>query len=188
MGKRSDFTPRKMDQYFTTDPKAARVLANHFDYVGIQERTFIEPCAGKGDLIFQLERNGFELFKAFELDGSLLDSAADQRIESNDAFNMQFSTTQIITNPPWTRKILHPMIEHFVDVSPSVWLLFDADWMHTKQAVPYLDTYCQRIVSVGRLKWLADSASVGKDNAAWYQFTKLKTGEIEFYHGKESKN
>ena len=39
----------------------------------------------------------------------------------------------IITNPPWDTKILHPMIEHFRSQN-TTWLLFDADWMHTKQS------------------------------------------------------
>ena len=34
------------------------------------------------------------------------------------------------------------------------WLLFDADWAHTKQAAPYL-RHCSHIVSVGRVHWMA---------------------------------
>jgi len=49
------------------------------------------------------------------------------------------------------------------------WLLFDADWMHTKQAEEYLSR-CEKIISVGRLKWIADSDHAGKDNCAWYLF------------------
>jgi hypothetical protein len=56
------------------------------------------------------------------------------------------------------------------------WLLFDADWMHTKQAATHLQ-YCQRIVSVGRLKWIPDTPHKGKDSCAWYLFqaTKIET-------------
>jgi hypothetical protein len=79
----------------------------------------------------------------------------------------------IITNPPWDRKILHPMIEHFSSMRPT-WLLFDADWMHTKQSTPYMD-YCQKIVPVGRVKWIPDSKMTGKDNAAWYLFDQDPT-------------
>ena len=79
----------------------------------------------------------------------------------------------IITNPPWDRKILHPMIEHFASMRPT-WLLFDADWMHTKQSTPYMD-YCQKIVSVGRVKWIPDSKMTGKDNCAWYLFDQDPT-------------
>jgi len=49
------------------------------------------------------------------------------------------------------------------------WLLFDADWAHTKQAIPYLEM-CLKIVAVGRVKWIEGSEGPGKDNAAWYLF------------------
>lgn len=78
----------------------------------------------------------------------------------------------IITNPPWSRNrdgtgILHDMIEHF-RVNAPTWLLFDADWMHTGQAAPFL-RYCQQIVSVGRVSWMENGVS-GVDNCAWYLF------------------
>ena len=56
------------------------------------------------------------------------------------------------------------------------WLLFDADWMHTKQSAPLMP-YCRAIVSVGRLKWIPDSAMTGKDNAAWYLFDQRRSSE-----------
>jgi hypothetical protein len=72
----------------------------------------------------------------------------------------------IITNPPWDRKVLHPMINHFAPLKPT-WLLFDADWMHTKQSQPYMP-FLHKIVSVGRIKWFGNMT--GKDNCAWYLF------------------
>lgn len=184
MGKRSDFKPRKMDQYFTIDPKAVDVLIKHQDVVN--NLYFIEPCAGKGHLIRQLEKHGRKCFKAFEIDSDLYDPYNTTPIEIGDAFNIQFTTTPIISNPPWSRPILHKMIEHFVTVSPETWLLFDADWMHTKQARPYLEKFCTGVLTVGRLKWIEGSASVGKDNACWYQFIDKQKYELkgtQFYHG-----
>ena len=86
----------------------------------------------------------------------------------------------IITNPPWTREIMHPMIDRFRYLAPT-WLLFDADWMHTKQAAPYMP-YCSDIVSVGRLKWISGSKHVGKDNAAWYRFDRHM--HVTRFHGR----
>ena len=59
------------------------------------------------------------------------------------------------------------MIDHFRKIRPT-WLLFDADWMHTKQASPYLFNV-EKIISVGRIKWFGNTT--GKDNCAWYLFT-----------------
>jgi hypothetical protein len=57
------------------------------------------------------------------------------------------------------------------------WLLFDADWMHTKQSVDYVQ-YLHKIVSVGRIKWFGNMT--GKDNCAWYLFEN-RTTETKFY-------
>jgi hypothetical protein len=85
----------------------------------------------------------------------------------------------IIENTPWDRDLLHPMILHFQSLAPS-WLLFDGDWIHTRQAAPYLDQ-CSHIVSVGRVKWIEDSKFTGKDNCAWHRFHCQHTGGPKFY-------
>ena len=69
------------------------------------------------------------------------------------------------------------MIEHLAEQTPT-WLLFDADWMHTKQAMQYMPL-CRKIVSVGRVKWFGDTS--GKDNCCWYLFSKQRTNDIKFY-------
>jgi hypothetical protein len=84
-----------------------------------------------------------------------------------------------ITNPPWDRKILHPLIDNFLGICPT-WLLFDADWMHTKQSATFM-TYCKTVVSVGRVKWIEGSKSQGKDNCAWYLFDYSSEEQTRFY-------
>ena len=156
MGKRSDFERRPMDDYATP----VKAVAPLKPFLGSVKR-FAEPCSGDGALIAHLEacglscafsgdlRRGFDALQITKWD-----------VEGCDA---------IITNPPWTRSLLHPMIDRFRRLKPT-WLLFDADWMHTKQASPYLP-YCSDIVSVGRLKWIEGSKYSGKDNVAWFRFT-----------------
>ena len=63
------------------------------------------------------------------------------------------------------------MIEHFSSVA-NTWLLFDADWMHTKQSGEYMK-HCRTIVSIGRVKWFG--GMTGKDNCCWYEFTNSET-------------
>ena len=89
-----------------------------------------------------------------------------------------YAVHAIITNPPWTRQILQPMILHFQKCAPT-WLLLDADWAHTRRSAPFLDQR-SHIVSIGRLKWLPDSKFTGKDNAAWYRFHDQHTGGSRF--------
>jgi hypothetical protein len=158
MGKRSDFPRRPMDDYAT--PYAAVVpLLPYLDGV----RTFAEPCCGDGDLYRHLTACGIDCVLAFDLVRHGVDALVlnAQQFRNADA---------IITNPPWTRELLHPLISHFMRIKPT-WLLFDADWMHTRQAAAFLG-HCSHIVSVGRVKWIQDSPFTGKDNAAWYRFER----------------
>ena len=168
MGKRSDFE-RKPRDYYQTPFEAVKPLLEHLP----KDFTFAEPCAGNGALIEHLETKGICMW------ASDIEPQADG-IHKNDYSNVGFDelieSEYVITNPPWDRKILHPMIEYF---SPKIktWLLFDADWMHTKQSVPYMNM-CSKIVSVGRIKWFGNMT--GKDNCAWYLFDK-KVNNTIFY-------
>tara|TARA_R110000751_G_scaffold136962_1_gene240042 strand:- start:861 stop:1394 length:534 start_codon:yes stop_codon:yes gene_type:complete len=163
MGKRSTFERKARDFYRT--PYAAVVpLLPHLP----DEVWFHEPCSGDGDLVMHLEDNGHVCAELGDI------STGQDALEIYDSQGGMF-----ITNPPWDRKILHPLILRLSDIAPT-WLLFDADWMHTKQSAPFMER-CQKIVSVGRVKWIPDSKMTGKDNCAWYLFTKEKTARTEFY-------
>jgi hypothetical protein len=153
MGKRSSFPRRDRDFYPT--PLAA-VLPLIPWLTGI--RTFAEPYAGNGDLVLHLESHG--LTCAYQ--GDL---ATGQDALAVDSYG---TIDAIITNPPWSRPILHPLIHHFARIAPT-WLLIDADWSNTKQAVPYL-TCCTDILPIGRQIWIPGTSMPGKDNAAWYRF------------------
>lgn len=175
MGKRSDFERIPRD-YYPTPIKAVEPLVHHLPY----SFDYVEPCAGDGRLVDHITKltggHGECLFK------SDIHPRADG-IFKNDALNLDLggygTVDYCITNPPWERKFLHRFIDHWVDVAPT-WILFDADWMHTKQSAVYM-TYCSKVVSVGRVKWIEGSKSVGKDNCAWYLFDRNKIEETKFY-------
>lgn len=183
MGKRSDYERRPRDYYQT--PKAAVVPLLPF----LPEAfTFCEPCAGDGRLINHIEDLLPGSICIFAYD---IEPQGDEDIIELDALNMTEEHVEdcefIITNPPWDRTkksgyLLHEMIKHFSDLRPT-WLLFDADWMHTIQSSELMKELCVKIVSVGRVKWIEDSAGTGKDNCCWYLFDKNKSGETEF-HGR----
>ena len=117
-----------------------------------------------------------------------LNASAEQiqidAVDKRDAMTLRphdfdsIGTGYIITNPPWDREILHPMIEHFSALRPT-WLLLDADWIHTKQSAPFMP-WLRKIVSVGRVKWIPDSKMTGKDNCAWHLFDQNSEGQTEF--------
>lgn len=164
MGKRSNFE-RKPRDFYPTPKEAVIPLIPHIDY-----RYFVEPCAGEGDLVRHLTEAGMICLKSSDI------TTGQDALKIDQEYIGQ--TEYIITNPPWDRKILHPMINHFRMLRPT-WLLFDADWMHTKQASPYLKS-CSMIVSVGRVKWIPDSKHTGKDNCCWYKFENHENVITEF--------
>lgn len=172
MGKRSTFDRNPRD-FYPTPPEAVEPLIDHL----IPGATFAEPCAGNGALVDELERHGFICTYAADIEPQR------EYINRANAFETSWgaplwpgSVDYIITNPPWDRPTLHAMIEAFR--VKTTWLLFDADWVHTKQAIPYLPRL-RTIVSVGRVKWIPDSPYTGKDNCAWH-FFDTKPGPIEF--------
>jgi hypothetical protein len=171
MGKRSSFARRKMDDY-PTPYEAVLPLLPHLDDIC----TFAEPCCGELHLVKHLEQHGMHCVYAGDitlgLDALFL---ADQDLIGIDA---------IITNPPWTRELLHPLISRFMQLRPT-WLLLDADWAHTRQAGAYLGR-CSHIVAIGRVKWIPDSPFTGKDNAAWYRFDQRHQDGPQFFGRMEA--
>ena len=127
----------------------------------------------QGHLLDELERSGLKCVWASDIEDGV------------DAFNLSpdliAKADAIITNPPWTRRLLHPLILHFQKLKPT-WLLFDADWAFNKHSGPYLDQ-CSDIVAVGRLRWIEGTTMTGKDNAAWYRFDANHFGGPKF-HGR----
>ena len=88
-----------------------------------------------------------------------------------------------ITNPPWPRPGMHgePTISialHLSAIAPT-WLLLSADFAHNRY-FGRIASRCVKIVSVGRVKWIAGSSMTGKDNAAWYLFDGRHAGVTAF--------
>lgn len=171
MGKRSDFARRERD-FYPTPMEAVLPLLPH-----LQPGTkFSEPCAGNGALVDHLESCGHQCVWESDI-------APQRTMMQADALSLLYVNSVIITNPPWDRKLLHPMIRHFASQRPT-WLLFDADWVHTRQAAGYLPLL-RKIVSVGRVKWIPESTMTGKDNCAWHLFDANASGPAVF-HGRQA--
>ena len=168
LGKRSDFERREADFYPT--PRAAVMpLIPYLRGSGVHG--FAEPCAGDGDLVRHLEGFGLQCVYA----GDIRSGQDALALDDYGAADV------IISNPPWSRDLMHRLIAHFQNIRPT-WLLLDADWAHTKQAAPFLP-HCSDIVAVGRQKWIEGSKHTGKDNCAWYRFDiKHKAGPA--FHGR----
>lgn len=169
MGKRSDF--KRVERDFYPTPMAAVTPILPFLDVDLE---YDEPCAGDGALVNHLFYHDINVSSCSDIEPQ------QKNMNQQDALKLEYCKGDMfITNPPWDRKILHPLITHLSNLAP-LWLLFDADWMHTKQAAAYMHR-CEMIVSIGRVKWIPNSPSVGKDNCCWYFFKKNASGETRFY-------
>ncbi len=180
MGKRSNFERIDKDFYRTIDLNAVKILAPHLK-LGTR---FCEPCAGAGDLIDQLQSISHRCVSAWDIDPQRDD------IDRRDATKRLIGNIDcFITNPPWSRPILHRLIDHLSMQHPT-WLLFDSDWAYTEQEImakkhgvkpaSELMKYCQKIVAVGRLKWIPGTTMKGKENCSWYLFDQYAEGQTEF--------
>lgn len=169
MGKRSDFERAPRD-FYPTPAAAVAPLIPHLRPGSL----FSEPCAGDGALIRHLHAAGLQTQDSLDIE------PGDPHIRRADALTDDLGhPEQFITNPPWDRKVLHPLIVRLSDIAPT-WLLFDADWAHTRQAAPFLPRL-RKIVAVGRVKWIPDSPFTGKDNCAWHLFDKPASEPAAFY-------
>ena len=163
MGIYSNFKRRKND-FYPTPYKAMLPLLPHLE----PGTVFHEPCCGAGDLVQHLGKHG-------HLVSGMTDIAKGQ-----DASELTLCAGDMfITNPPWTRAILHPIIENLSEIAPC-WLLIDASWMHTKQSIPYIDR-CRKIVSIGRVKWIPDTKMSSLSDCCWYLFDANNDSPPAFY-------
>ena len=179
MGKRSNFD-RKDKDFYVTPLEAVRPLVKYLP----EHFVYIDPCCGTDAIPYHLRELlpyswGVGRYDLFEYEG-FSNAIADATCHKYDD---GLEHEMFITNPPWDRtkkngEILHKIIDNLAGQKPT-WLLFDSDWMHTKQAAPYMK-YCVKVVAIGRVKWFPDSKHTGKDNCCWYLFDKNHTGPTEF--------
>ena len=154
MGKRSSFKRLERDAYNTPLEAVAPLLP-----LLAAGTRFIEPCIGAGCLARHLTEAGHVLVGGYDL--------------PDDARSTRYSISAgaiFLTNPPWTREVLHPIIVNLSDQAPA-WLLADADWIHTQRAIPFLPRL-RMIVSVGRVRWIPNTPYDGFDNCSWHLFSQ----------------
>jgi hypothetical protein len=172
MGKRSSFERIPRD-FYPTPYEAVVPLLAHLS----SGTRFTEPCAGDGALIRHLQRAGHTCIGAYDIEPKWIDGFLVLRRNAAE-YDYPVREGVFITNPPWERKTLHGIIHNLSSHLPT-WLLFDADWMHTRQSTPFMP-YLRKIVSVGRVKWIPDSKMTGKDNCCWYLFDQTNDAPAQF--------
>ena len=176
MGKRTkqEFVKRGRDFYATVDPDAVKPLIPF-----IRGLRIAEPCAGNGDLSMLLEPDCKVVWES-DLEPQ------NKHVVQVDAAELDYScfdglgVNAIVTNPPFTWKLLQPLLDHLPTLRPT-WLLLPSDVMHNKRMGKYM-IGCSDIVSVGRLYWM-DNKIKGVDNFAWFCFHQFVQPVTKF-HGR----
>jgi hypothetical protein len=170
MSKRAATFERLKNDTYDTPAEAVAPLLPH-----LKPRTrYIEPCSGRGCLVQHLSAAGHILVKAYDL-------PVDATSHRYDVKGVDCA----ITNPPWSRPVLHAIIGNLSWQLPT-WLLVDWDWIATMQATPYLNQL-RHVVVIGRVKWIEHSESTGKDNCCWCLFDRPQPEAAVLFTGKIAK-
>ena len=144
MGKYSNFDKVDKDFYPTIDPACMTPMFINLN----RKSTYAEPCYGNGDLEDMLMETAHCVWRS-----DIRKTVGCSKVQ--DALSITESdlidADKIITNPPYTRRDLLPMIDHFLTLKDT-WLLLPADFMHNKYFSPYVGK-CRLILSVGRMYW-----------------------------------
>ncbi len=147
MSKRTNYkNMAPKDLWPTIDPRAVTPL---IPFVG--GKSYAEPCSGHGDLINLLKGVAICQWSSDIIPRSRVIYGIDAADLYKD--DLRYCDC-IITNPPFTWKLLQPLLEHLPTLKPT-WLLLPADSMHTKRMGPYMKD-AKSVVSIGRLKWFKD--------------------------------
>ena len=167
MGKYSNFERVPRD-FYRTPAKAVQPLLPYLP----ESYTYCEPCVGDGALVEAL--TGGTCVKSYDIEDRGYEGLTGVLDASTDLTEKHVEGCEyIVTNPPWGRKELHPMIERFSALRPT-WLLFDSNWINTKQATAY-GHLCRKIVPIGRVSWMGNGQA-GKEDSSWYLFDNKAKG------------
>lgn len=167
---KSDFEKDALNRYDTTDPHPVAMLLPHLE----PATAFIEPCAGKRDLVRQLQAAGHICIDAFDI------APRADHIRQQDARTWvnypDGRHLKIISNPPFDWAILRDLLENWRDQVAASWVLLPASFMHTHiQGRDRAMARCRRIVSIGRVWWVADTDDKSTKDFCWYEFGPIAT-------------
>lgn len=178
MSKRTQGLTRRAHDSYDTPAHAVSELLKHL----LPITAFIEPCAGSGQLRDFLVEKGHWCTQSTDI------FPRGKRIGTADAATEQYPrsiASCFITNPPWTRELLHPIIENLSNQLPT-WLLFDSDWAVNAKTPKHLLDRCERIVAQGRVRWMlgqpGDKGHSSVDNVSWYRFDATHTGGPRWFN------
>lgn len=167
------------DAYFTRDPQCVDRLAEFFDFQGM---TVLEPCAGRGHMVADLQRHGADVV-AWEKE---IYSGQPLCIQvGRDFFKQKYlpdSVEMIVTNPPFDRPA--PFIRHALDMLPDghVCMLLRHEWMCGKgtkdrrQELLCHHRFKAYAPILGRPVWYEERKASPRHNYGWFIWGSIHHG------------
>ena len=109
VGVKKDDPKRRKNDFYPTPPLATYVLCKYAK----PPHNVIEPCAGRGNISIELERQGHsvESYDLHKYDNPLTE------IHQQDALDLPWKEPfcGIVTNPPYHKNLPHKLSEKFID-------------------------------------------------------------------------
>ena len=170
MAKRTntDSALTNRNNFWPTPREAVLPLVDHLRLDTIFSKwRYVEPCAGDGALVDALAEQGFLCAGAFDVAPRRAD------IKARDA---ALAPVRLIphlprvTNPPWAKHLLKPILDNLVGQT-VVWLLLPLDMAANIWTNPYM-AHVNKLVPLGRVSWLGNGKA-GMENSAWFRFDML---------------
>jgi hypothetical protein len=154
--------------YWPTPPVATLPLyrSTQFQMDMLTSRNrFVEPCAGDGRLKNVLVDKGLCCVAAIDINPRRGD------IGVGDAASLIGLAPHIpvVTNPPWARKLLEPILSNLLGQT-TLWLLLPLDYL-SNQWTGFAIKHVNCIIPLGRVSWL-ENGKGGMENSAWFRFAK----------------
>lgn len=167
MSKRTitDSAVKNPQNFWQTPAKVTERLVPHLP----PQLWYIEPCAGAGAIISVLHEHDMYCADAYDIEPNA------PHIRQADAQTQSVEGATIITNPPYARHLLQPLLDHWIG-SATCWLLLPLDMAVNVWTNSYME-YVSHILPVGRVSWLGNGKS-GMDNSAWFRFAREPAGLI----------
>lgn len=170
MGLYSDFA-RKPRDFYATPIEAMYSLIPH-----LRERfNYFEPTAGDGAIIRHLlaARPDARCIGASDIE-PLAPGIEELDLLKETPVGLPMADVAI-TNLPWERSLMHPMIEVITEHCP-LWTIIDSKWLNNETSAPYLKDLCVKVVPIGRVVWEPGTDTPGKVDCSWFLFDKNHKG------------
>lgn len=173
------FKTQARDLYETWDSRAHDALANHLP---VKPFTYIEPCAGSGELIKGITNVSAHAHCVQASDIHPLPTVCHLQIDQIDGVSGAYVPADyIITNPPFSQVYkdicFAIMKKSMLHANEGAWFLIPGNWPYNSD-FQWAMSNCSKVVPIGRMKWIRGSNHSESKDCIWALFHKDKRNTV----------